>query len=106
MPDAHLGQSDACSTALFDADNHYYEPRDGFTRHMPAGARPRGPRARRDGNDDIFIGDEPFTFLRQQLRPTVGQPGALREMLRTMKTGDVGERPSVDEPMQPEYVEP
>ena len=27
--------------ALVDSDNHYYEPRDAFTRHMPAALRDR-----------------------------------------------------------------
>ena len=41
----HLGY------ALVDADNHYYEPRDAFTRFMPASERQLAVHV--DDNDDI-----------------------------------------------------
>ena len=91
--------------ALVDADNHYYEPRDAFTRHMPASLRHLAVNVRGEGERErIFIGDEPFTFLRHNYDHVV-RPGALREMLRTMKKGAaVGEQTGVDEPTQPEYL--
>lgn len=90
---------------IFDADNHYYEPVDCFTRYMPAAQMddairmvdtPEGGR--------VVIGDRPFTFLREPFSTTHVKPGALREMLRTLKSGiPASENPAI-EPVQPEYV--
>ena len=49
---------------LFDADNHYYEPRDAFTRHMERKHMDKAIRVVEDqGKDKILVGDVPFTFL-------------------------------------------
>jgi hypothetical protein len=82
---------------LVDADEHYYEPRDAFTRHMPKALkrlaiRVEGDPASHDG-ERIVVGDKPFTFLRANYDRVV-RPGALREMLRTMKSGLRPARPS------------
>jgi predicted TIM-barrel fold metal-dependent hydrolase len=70
---------------LFDADNHYYEPRDCFTRHIEPAHRDRAVHVRSDsdGNDRVFVGDEPcvwidgvFGFDRN------ARPGSLAEQLR------------------------
>ena len=89
---------------LYDADNHYYEPSDCFTRHLPASKRERGLRLVRnaDGSEQLFVGERPFTFLTEPFRETTVKPGALREMLRNLRDGG-GERNDVVEPMQPEY---
>ena len=87
---------------LVDADEHYYEPRDAFTRHMPRALRHLAIRV--DG-DSISVGDRPFTFLRANFDRVV-KPGALREMLRTMKSGHTDESGStVEEDIQPAYVD-
>ena len=72
--------------ALFDADNHYYEPRDCFSRHIEAPFRDRAirPVVRDDGREVLFFGDDELVF------PTVKfdkcePPGALREILRSAK---------------------
>jgi predicted TIM-barrel fold metal-dependent hydrolase len=86
---------------LADADNHYYEPRDAFTRHMPTKYADLAVRVE---GERIVVGDRPFTFLRHNYDRVV-KPGALREMLRTMKSGLVDEGGStVEEPVQPGYV--
>ena len=48
---------------LFDADNHYYETRDAFTRFMPASSMHLAIAPRRDagGRERIYVGDERFT---------------------------------------------
>ena len=50
---------------LVDADNHYYEPRDVFTRFIDPRARDLAIRVVTDpdGRDRIWVGDKPFTFL-------------------------------------------
>ena len=98
-------------TMLFDADNHYYEPTDCFTRHMAASDtddairlvdRPSG-----DGGGDrqLVVGDRPFTFLREPFAEVRAKPGALREMLRNLKAGlPPDDNPAV-EPTQPAYTD-
>lgn len=90
---------------LFDADNHYYEPRDAFTRHIEARHRDQAIHVVEiDGKDAIFVGDRPFTFLAPYFR-SVAAPGSLREMLRTLsKSGSIAET-ARDHPIQPEYVD-
>lgn len=93
---------------LFDADNHYYEPRDCYTRHIDPKFRDRAIHVEQDadGRDVVLVGDRPFTFLRHHSFDHASKPGALREMLRDMKSGTV--RTSGDalsEPIQPEYVD-
>ena len=91
---------------LFDADNHYYEPEDCFTRHLPPSKLEAGVRIVGDGDDaQLMVGERPFTFLSEPFRDTAVKPGALREMLRAMKTGGpIEDNPHV-EPVQPAYVD-
>lgn len=92
--------------AAFDADNHYYEPPDCFTRYLEPRFRDRAIRAIpvEDGRSRIVIGDKPFTFLEHRSFETTPKPGALREMLRRMN--DPGFRASdVVEEMQPAYTQ-
>src|SRR5438105_15894190 len=54
---------------LIDADNHYYEPHDAFTRHMEPAWRDRGFRwfTNEAGNRRLLIGDR---LLRMIIDPT------------------------------------
>ena len=90
---------------LFDADNHYYETRDCFTRHIEPSMRSRAIRVERDdeGKEVVLVGDRPFTFLADAFRDTIAKPGALREMLRALSSGRYQESDAI-EPIQPEYV--
>ena len=90
---------------LVDADNHYYEPRDCFTRYIDPGLRDRAIRLETSpsGDDVILVGDRPFTFLHDAFRDSMPKPGSLREMLRAMSSGQYRES-NVVEPIQPEYV--
>jgi predicted TIM-barrel fold metal-dependent hydrolase len=69
--------------ALFDSDNHYYETRDCFTRHMPSRLAHLAVRAVRDehGTERIVVGDKPFTFMDPKFDRTT-PPGSLAEMVR------------------------
>ncbi|MCB0997448.1 MAG: amidohydrolase [Acidimicrobiales bacterium] len=94
---------------LVDADNHYYETRDAFTRHMPRALMDQAIHTEVDdsGREVVLVGDRPFTFLEHRNFDTVVPPGALRDMLRAMKSGERGgdvRHTSVVEPMQPAYV--
>lgn len=90
---------------LWDADNHYYEPRDCFTRYIEPAMAERAIRVVTDddGRERVLVGDRPFTFLLDPFRETTSKPGSLREMLRAMSSGTVKEADST-EPIQPEYV--
>ena len=91
---------------LYDADNHYYEPRDCFTRHLPADRIGAGVRVVGTGDDgQVMVGDRPFTFLAEPFRETTVKPGALRQMLRSMKAGGPTDDQHHVEPVQPAYID-
>jgi predicted TIM-barrel fold metal-dependent hydrolase len=93
---------------LFDADNHYYEPRDCYTRHIEPKYRDRAIHVEPDaeGRDVVLVGDRPFTFLRHHSFDRASKPGALREMLRGMKSGSVRtSEDALSEPIRAEYVD-
>jgi predicted TIM-barrel fold metal-dependent hydrolase len=93
----------APSYRLFDADNHYYETRDCFTRHLPAALRSKGVRIEADarGRDRIFVGERPFTFLENWSFTHANKAGALRELLRQKDYRDATS--AFSEPIRPEY---
>lgn len=74
----------------FDADNHYYEPRDCFTRFIEPRHRDKAIRVVVDdaGQERVMVGRKPFTFLGNLDFDRHARPGALREMLRAMNTPD------------------
>jgi len=90
---------------LFDADNHYYEPRDCFTRYLEPEFRDRAivSVVEVDGREHVMIGDQPFTFLTEPFRDEWARPGSLREMLRAMSSGTFTES-DVVVPVDPAYV--
>ncbi len=92
---------------LFDADNHYYEPRDCFTRYIEPKHRDKAIHLGRSphGRPQVFVGEKPFTFLHGEgfAGASAAKPGALREMLRAMKTG-VSDEGALREPMRPAYI--
>jgi predicted TIM-barrel fold metal-dependent hydrolase len=93
---------------LFDADNHYYETRDAFTRFAEPSLRDKAIHTRidDDGVERVYVGHKPFTFLQHRNFDTVVPPGALRTMLRSLKSGTADIRGTdIEEPMQPEYTE-
>nr|NIV87789.1 amidohydrolase [Actinomycetota bacterium] len=92
---------------IFDADNHYYEPEDCFTRFMPADRMEEAIRVVpvEGGGRKVMVGDRPFTFLGDPFRETTAKPGSLREMLRNMKAGRPIEENDAIEKVQPAYVD-
>jgi predicted TIM-barrel fold metal-dependent hydrolase len=90
---------------LIDADNHYYETRDCFTRHMPKKHLPSAIRVEPDaeGRDRIWVGEKPFTFLENWSFQYANKPGALRELLRRTDYRDASS--PLSEPIGPAYRE-
>ncbi len=88
---------------LFDADNHYYETRDCFTRFLPKRLADRAIHVvtGADGRDRIFVGERPFTFLEGWSFSHASKAGALRELLRNKDYRDASS--TLSEPIRPEY---
>ncbi len=80
-----------------DADNHYYEPDDCFTRHIEAGFRDRTmwiDRSKGPGPGRMYIGSERCQFFSVGAGDSVGAPGVMKEFLRG--TSDDGGSPSLN----------
>ena len=91
---------------LYDADNHYCEPRDCFTRYIEPEFRDRAVVAVTDddGRERVMVGSTPFTFLEAPFRDQWARPGSLREMLKAMSSGSFVES-DVVVPVDPAYVD-
>ncbi|HXC49626.1 MAG TPA: amidohydrolase family protein [Candidatus Limnocylindrales bacterium] len=92
----------------FDGDNHYYETRDAFTRHIEPKYRDRAVRCVQtsDGAESILIGERPFTFLSDmELNYDVTlRPGSLRDYLRYLTGENAASDDGVKQPVEPAFV--
>jgi predicted TIM-barrel fold metal-dependent hydrolase len=70
--------------ALYDADNHYYEPDDCFTRHIEAKYRERTVWVDRDHGfpGRVYVADERCHFFSVGVGDSIGPPGIMKEFLR------------------------
>lgn len=68
---------------LFDADNHYYETPDCFTRHMAPVDAERAISAQQNATGDwtVRVGDRPYQFMDVKFDKT-NPPGSMHELLR------------------------
>jgi predicted TIM-barrel fold metal-dependent hydrolase len=67
----------------FDADNHYYESTDAFTRHLDPGMRKRCMQwAEIDGKKRLLVGGRINRFIPNPTFDPVSKPGALAEYFR------------------------
>lgn len=79
----------ALSFRAFDADNHYYEATDAFTRHIPREFRKRGVQwAEIDGKRRLLVGGRVNRFIPNPTFDPVARPGALDEYFRGKTAGD------------------
>lgn len=69
---------------MVDADNHYYEPDDCFSRYLDRRFTGRTVRIDRThgGPARVFLGDEPLRFLPELPTDAAGTPGAIYEVLK------------------------
>jgi len=66
-----------------DADNHYYEPLDAFTRHLPKEFRRRGVRPVQSGKRvELLIGDRVNRFIPNPTFDPIIVPGCLDQFFR------------------------
>ena len=92
---------------VFDADNHYYEATDAFTRHL-AGAPPKRVQwAEIDGKQRMIVDGKIIRFIPNPTFDPVARPGCLDDYFRGKQAGDdiraaFGEL----EPISPAYREP
>ncbi len=91
--------------SLFDCDNHIYEPADAVTRYLPKEALGRAitPVTLANGEQGLLAGGRLVTGLDHPI-DMAHRPGALKEMLRQMKSGKPTEGYAL-EPLRPEYLE-
>ena len=97
-----MAASTATSFGIFDADNHYYEPRDAFSRHLDPRFAERAIQVVTDqktGKDTIFVAGRKHHFTPPTFE-LVPPPGHLKEMLKSHGEGTAA---SFLKPMRPEY---
>ncbi|MCA9772290.1 MAG: amidohydrolase [Myxococcales bacterium] len=93
---------------VFDADNHYYEPRDAFTRFIEPKYKDKAVHVVQDkAGERVMVGDKLFTFLDDMETnfDTTLKPGSLRAFLNSLKSGDAVDREDVRIPVQPAFVD-
>jgi predicted TIM-barrel fold metal-dependent hydrolase len=93
---------------MVDADNHFYEPDDCFTRHIEARFRDRTARVERPSEGAlgrVFVGSERSGFYSVAVGDHVGPPGMMRAFLRgETERGAVNAAP-IDARKVPPFVE-
>ena len=89
----------------FDADNHYYEPLDAFTRHQDPGMRRRGVQVLRDGKRAyILVADKVNRFIPNPTFDPVIVPGCTELLFRGQVPDGVDPRSLLHvEPIHEEY---
>jgi predicted TIM-barrel fold metal-dependent hydrolase len=90
----------------FDADNHYYEATDAFTRYIdPAFARRAMQWATINGKQRLLVGGKVNRFIPNPLFDPVAKPGALDEYFRGRNPGNAGIRDLFGDldPISPAY---
>jgi predicted TIM-barrel fold metal-dependent hydrolase len=90
---------------LFDCDNHIYEPPDAVTRYLPKDMLDRAitPITLANGEQGLLAGGRLVVGLDHPI-DKAHRPGALREMLRQMKSGKPTETYQLED-LRPEYLE-
>ncbi len=89
-----------------DADNHYYEPLDAFTRHLDRAFAQRGVQVVTDarGHTQLVIGGRVNRFIPNPTFDPIIVPGCLDSMFRGQIAEGVDPRTLMQvEPLKPEY---
>ncbi len=90
----------------FDADNHYYEATDAFTRHLDPKMAGRAMRwAEVNGRQRLLVGGKVNRFIPNPTFDPVAKPGSLDEYFRgrNPESKDIGALFGDLEPIRPEY---
>jgi predicted TIM-barrel fold metal-dependent hydrolase len=105
MPKADLRSRSQCDGPVFDADNHYYEARDAFTRHLDPALAPRCVEwAEIDGRSYHVLGGRISRAVTNATFDPISKPGCLYDYLRGNVEGvDPLTALRDHEPVRPEY---
>lgn len=89
----------------FDADNHYYEATDAFTRHLPAAYKKRGMQwATVDGKQRLLVDGRINRFIPNPTFDPVAKPGVLDAYFRgKLAADDIRSAFGDLEPIRSEY---
>jgi len=93
---------------IFDADNHYYEPDDCFTRHIEARWKDRTVwiDRRGEGPSRMYVGDQRCQFFSVAAGDHIGPPGAMKAFLRgETEEGGSPSLSAIDALTVPEFVD-
>ena len=91
----------------FDADNHYYEATDSFTRHLPAQYAKTVQWAEIGGKQRMIVDNKIFRFIPNPTFDPVARPGCLDDYFRGKVAGDdIREAFGALEPINPAYRHP
>jgi predicted TIM-barrel fold metal-dependent hydrolase len=89
---------------LFDADNHYYEAEDAFTRYIERDMAKRAVQwAVVNGKKKLLVGGTVNNFIPNPTFDPIAKPGTLQEFFKGKTTGGVKELFGDLEPIRPEY---
>jgi len=93
---------------LFDADHHYYEATDAFTRHLDPKMAKRGMQwAEIDGRTRLLVGGKVNRFIPNPQFDPVARPGCLDDYFRGKSSAaDLRQAFGELEPIHPGYREP
>ncbi|HVV37212.1 MAG TPA: amidohydrolase family protein [Acidimicrobiales bacterium] len=93
---------------VFDADNHYYEALDAFTRHVPPALQPRCVQwSEIDGKKYHVVGGKISRAVANATFNPVSKPGCLSEYFRGNPNNiDVLAKLKDSEPIRSEYLDP
>jgi predicted TIM-barrel fold metal-dependent hydrolase len=103
---AGTGNSPAVDYTTFDADNHYYEATDAYTRHIPKEMAKRAMQwAEINGRPRLLVGGKVSKFIPNPTFDPVAKPGSLDEYFRGRNPGSKDIRALFGElePIRPEY---
>src|SRR3989442_1581660 len=84
--DGGVGSAQAQDWLLFDADQHYYEAEDAFTRHLDPAFRSAVRWVEVDGRRRLLVGDRLFRMVSNPTFDPVAKPGALADYFRAKNT--------------------
>src|SRR5881392_1547407 len=89
----------------FDADNHYYESTDAFSRHLPRRYEKLVQWAEIGGKQRMIVDSKIFRFIRNPTFDPVARPGSLDEYFRgrNPEAKDVKSAFGALEPINPGY---
>jgi predicted TIM-barrel fold metal-dependent hydrolase len=99
-----IGSGQVPAWPLFDADQHYYEAEDAFTRHLDPALRSAVRWVELDGRRRLLIGDRLFRMVSNPTFDPVAKPGALADYYRAKNTAGADPKAMMEmEPIRPEY---